>query len=326
MFSSTTTVKHRMRDCTRVISLLFPFTIVLLFAMPPHTFAQVRGLYSSGSTLTDGGTLSDPGFSFENQFWYNSASQLKGPHGNSLPIQGSVSSLYDSSSLIYVPKFKLLHANLEFSVDISVTKGSYAVRDPLLVGPGISANDAGLTNTSFVPFDLGWHFKWIDLQTGYSVSAPTGRYVPGASNNLSTGFWTNSWQSGATIYLSKSKATQLSVFDSYAWNATQQGTGIRPGQNNSVDYSVSQTFILSKNGEWALLLGAAGYGQWQTTKNTGQSPEREALKYGVDAGGFTVVLSAPFKALQVGASVLWEYAARNTYQGRTFVLTAGFDF
>lgn len=185
---------------------------------------------------------------------------------------------------------------------------------------------AGLTNTNFVPFDLGWHFKWADLQTGYSVSAPTGRYVPGSLSNVSNGFWTNTWQAGTTIYLTKSKATQISVFNNYAWNTTQQGTGIHPGQNDSVDYSLSQTFSLSKGGKWSLLVGAAGYGQWQTTRNRGQNPVREVLEYGVDAAGFSLNLSSPFKSFHLATSVLWEYAARNTFQGRTMSVTGGFQF
>ena len=112
----------------------------------------------------------------------------------------------------------------------------------------------------------------------------------------------------------------------YAWNTTQQGTGIHPGQNDSLDYSLSQTLSLSENGKWSLLAGTAGYGQWQTTRNGGQNPIREALEYGVDAAGFALNLSSPFKGFFVGTSVLWEYAARNTFQGRTMTVTGGLQF
>jgi hypothetical protein len=48
--------------------------------------------------------------------------------------------------------------------------------------------------------------------------------------------------------------------------------------------------------------------------------------YGVDAAGFTVNLSSPYKALFVGTSALWEYGARSTYEGKTITITAGVDF
>jgi hypothetical protein len=287
---------------------------------------QVRGMYSPGSTLTGGGTVPDPGLSYSNQLWLGSANQLKGPTSSSLPLQVSVSVRVDNNTLIYVPKYKLLGANLEFMVDIAFSNGRYSAENPFAPGFTSSGSGAGLTNTNFIPFDLGWHFKHADLQTGYSVYAPTGRYAPGATNNVSTGFWTNGWQTGATFYLTQSKNTQVSVFNVYEWNSTQQGTGVRPGQNESVDYSLSQTFSLSKSGKWSLLLAAAGYGQWQTTNNGGQNPVRAALKYSVDAAGFTLNVSSPYKGFYFGASTLWEYGARNTFQGTTGTFTAGLQF
>jgi hypothetical protein len=311
---------------TGSVSPLIGVLLMTFVVSGASTSAQVRGTYSPGSTLTGAGTVSDPGLVYENQFWYISANQLKGSHGNVIPIHGSLSFAFDNNSVIYVPTFKFLGANLEFSVDVAFSNGRLAARDPFLGGSTSNSSDFGLTNTTFVPFDLGWHLKWASLQTGYSLAAPTGQYVPGATNNVSTGFWTNSWQSGATLFLRKSQSTQISIFNTYAWNTTQQGTGVHPGQNDSIDYSLTQMFSLDKSGRWSLQAGPAGYGQWQTTKNGGQNPAREALTYGVDAVGFTVNLNAPFKGLYVQTSTLWEYAARNTYQGHTLVLTAGFNF
>jgi len=298
---------------------------LLLFLVVP-TLGQIRGIYSPGSTLTGGGTVPDPGFSYSNQLWYGASSQLKGPQGNTLPLAVSVSSLIDNNSLVYVPKFKFLGAHLEFTVDIAFSNGRYAARNLNISGTTFAGGGAGLSNTNFVPLDLGWHFKWADLQTGYSVYVPTGRYTPGAANNVSSGFWTNSWQAGTTLYLTKSKNTQISVFSVYAWNTTQEGTGVHPGQNESVDYSLSQTFSLAKNGKWSLLVGAAGYGQWQTTDNSGQSPARNVLRYGVDAAGVTLNLSSPYKGFYVATGAMWEYWARNTVEGRTMTITAGFQF
>jgi hypothetical protein len=313
-----------MRSFSGRSSIPITLPIVLLLAIPASP--QVRGTYSPGSVLTGGGTVGDPGFTYDNQVWYSSANQLNGPQGNILPVQGSISFLYDNNSLIYVPKLKFLHANLEFSVDIVFSNGTFAARDPFSGGATVSGTAVGLTNTNFMPIDLGWSFKWADLQTGYSVSAPTGRYVPNASDNVSTGFWTNSWQTGTTLYLSKSKNTQLSIFNAYAWNTTQQGTGLHPGQNDSVDYSLTQTISLAKGNRWPLQFGPAGYGQWQTTQASGQLAIRQPLLYGIDAAGFTVNLTAPFKSLNFGTSALWEYHARNTYQGHTLVFDANITF
>jgi len=289
------------------------------------TLAQVRGSYSPGSTVTAGGTVPDPGFSYANQYWYFSASQLKGPQGKVLPITGQATFKVDNNNLTYIPKFKFLRANLAFAVDIEFSNGSFVARDPLAGGPEVGASAAGPTDTTVLPFDLGWHLKWADLQTGYSLSVPTGKYSPGASDNVSAGFWTHFWQGGATIYLSKSKATQASIFDAYGWNTTQRGTGVHPGQNESVDYSLTQTIPLTASDRWPLQFGGAGYGQWQTTKASGQNPIREELRYRVYGAGPTINLSTPFKGLAFGATAMWDYGARNTYEGHVIVFNLGFN-
>ena len=66
-------------------------------------------------------------------------------------------------------------------------------------------------------------------------------------------------------------------------------------------------------------------GQWETTDNSGLGPIRDALKYRVNASGFTLVLNTPYKGFALAAGLLWEYGARNTFQGRTMTITAGFQ-
>jgi hypothetical protein len=299
-----------------------PRTVVLLLicvALPTRASAQVRGAYSPGSTLTQAGTDSGTGWSYSNQVWRNSSNRLVGPDGKPLGAQAAITIAVDNNTVAYVPQFKVLGAELQFSLDVAVANGSFAALSPFLGGSSVNGGGAGLTTTTFVPFSLGWSLKHADIQTGYSVYAPTGRYQPGSANNLSSGFWTNSWQTGATIYLTGNKATQVSLFDVYAWNTTQRGTGIGPGQNDSLDYSLTQTISLGKDKKWTLQAGAAGYGQWQTTGNTGQAALRPALKYAVNAAGFTINLSVPVKSLNVGVNSLWEYGARNTMKDRRWL-------
>jgi hypothetical protein len=319
---------HSKRRPTKNRAFGFSFACVALFSLAGFATparGQVRGMYSPGSNLTGAGTLAAPGFSYTNQLWSGATGEVKGPEGNALPLQPLDTIFIDNNTITYVSKFKFVHGRLQFSVDIAFANGRFSLRDPFAPGLAGSTAGAGLTNTTFVPFGLGWQWKHVDFQTSYAVSAPTGPYIPGASNNVNSGYWTHFLQTGATIYLSKSKSTQISLFNAYAWNATQQGTGIHPGQNDSLDYSLSQTFSLSRSGNWSLLAGAAGYGQWETTDNSGLDPIRDALKYRVNASGFTLVLNTPYKGFALAAGLLWEYGARNTFQGRTMTITAGFQ-
>jgi hypothetical protein len=50
------------------------------------------------------------------------------------------------------------------------------------------------------------------------------------------------------------------------------------------------------------------------------------MKYRVYAGGGTFTVTSPFKSLFASGSLLKEYGARNTLEGRTATLSAGFTF
>jgi hypothetical protein len=294
--------------------------------MASPVFGQIRGVYSPASTLTSGGTLPDPGVSVSDLFWTNTSDTLKGPQGNPLALQTVVTVSNNTVTIAYVPSRTILHAHLEFVVALQSMADSFVLRDPLPGGTALTGGGAGLANVNILPLNLGWHTARIDVQTGHSVYAPAGHFVPGAPSNTSTGFWTHSWQSGFTWHVTKNKNTQVSMYDVYLWNTVQEGTGIRAGQNNSVDYSLSQKFALAADGRWSLQVGAAGYGQWQTTENRGQTPARESLKYRVYAGGGTLTITTPFKGLFASGSLLREYGARNTLEGHTATLSAGFSF
>ncbi len=323
--------------------------ICLLFAAAYATSAitagaQIRGVYSPGSNLSGAGGVPDPGFSYSNQFWYNTADRWYTPDGKPRPDQNNIFALIDNNTFTLVPKSKLWGAKLELMVDVAISKGSFAAIDSsqVITSTGFATLEqqpyavsaVGFTNINFVPFDLGWSFKRLDLQLGASIYAFSGRYTPLASDNLSSGCWTFGPQVGATIYLTRSKSNQVSVYDYYAWNTQEarrppakpprDGGPVTPGQNESIDYSVSHTFVLGKEEKWSLLAGPAGYGQWQTTIN--QRPDSQGLKYTIQAVGFTVNVSTPYKGVYFGTSQLWEYDAHDTYEGRTRIVTGGVNF
>ena len=297
--------------------------LVLVAACALPAAAQVRGEYSPGSTLSGAGTLPDPGWSYSNQLWYNTADRLYGPNGKALPDKDNFYALTDNNTFVFIPKAKLWGAKLELMVDLAISTSRFDSINPLN-GGRVGVGATGISNTSFIPFDLGWSFPRMDLQAGLSVYANTGRYDPSAQDNLASGYWTLGPQVGATIYLDKGKSNQVSVYSYYAWNTRAARTNFTPGQNESLDYSLSHTFSFGKGEKWSLLAGPAGYGQWQTTANGG--PAGLNLRYAIDGIGFTVNLSTPYKGFYIGTSHLWEYAARNTYEGRTSVITGGVNF
>lgn len=92
LFADNALVGH-IPSKSRIAALSSICTALLTSFLAMPAFAQVRGIYSPGSTLTDGGTLPDPSLSYSNQFWYGFSNDLKGEHGNTIPVQSSVTVL-----------------------------------------------------------------------------------------------------------------------------------------------------------------------------------------------------------------------------------------
>jgi hypothetical protein len=199
-------------------------TLAILSTISTMTaVAQQRGQYLPGFEVVAAGTMPEPGLSYFNMFYFTSADRLKGPAGGPVPISGQFGVMADNNVFVYVPHFKFLGGNLGFFADVAVANGSLgAILLPAASGIPINGGGGGLADTWVSPFALGWHLSRADIQTGYSFFAPTGRYTPGASNNVGAGFWTNALYAGATIYLKKNKSLSANVYNMYEWH-TQKG-------------------------------------------------------------------------------------------------------
>jgi hypothetical protein len=303
----------------------FTNTLLLAAVVAAPGIAQHRGQYMSGLSATNSGVQPDTGFTYANIFYYSSSDRLKGLDGGPIPIDGQFTIIADLSTFVYVYKPKILGGNLESIAAIPIANASLAA-DVFQAGKPIQGGGGGLANTYFVPVQIGWHLKRVDLQTGYVFFAPTGRYEPGATNNTGTGYWTNGTQTGATIYLTKNKGTTLNVFDMYAWNTQQKGTGLTYGQNNSLDYSLLQVIPLAKDQRWLFQTGVVGYGQWQTSNSSRTSQALANTRWGVNALGFAANLIVPGRKVVLGANTFWEMGAYNTREGHVVMISGAFTF
>jgi hypothetical protein len=91
--------------------------------------------------------------------------------------------------------WKFLGGNLGFMiVQPTGANGSLTVTQFGLGGGGY-----GFTDTLVQPFGLGWHLKRADIQVGDGFMIPTGRYAPGATNNIGSGYFGNHFMTGTTV-------------------------------------------------------------------------------------------------------------------------------
>ena len=300
------------------------FALVALCAALPLS-AQQKGQYVPGQWGLNAGVVPDPGITYEEITINYSATQLNNANGGVVPgITGTYSFWVVENVLMYVPKYKILGGYFAPYVVLSAANGSLVA--DLGIPPKLSGNGGGegFADTYFQPLNFGWHLKRADFNAGFGFFAPTGRYTPGASNNVGSGYYGTDLTSNTTVYLTKNKATQGSL--STIWESHQQksSTNIMPGQTFTLEYGIGQVLPLKKDLSRLLQVGVVGYDQWQVTRNQGATSGFPF--YSVQAVGVQTNFIMPAKSLTFFFKYYSEYAALARPQGRTFVFGGNHTF
>ena len=286
-------------------------------ALPP-----IRGVYTPGFNATNSGVMPEPGLTYANYFMDYSFDQFQTSKGDTIFEHGSAAVFMDINVFEWVSKKKILGANYALAVGLPFSNGSISSAELGAVGGG-----GGFSDSFYQPFTLGWHLKRADLQVAYAFFAPTGRFTAGASNNTGTGHWTNSPTAGETFYLTKNKATSFSAYQLYEFHTTQEGTNIHPGQTFNLDYSLMQILPLQKDMHTLLQFGLVGYGQWQTSNNSGPGVDpAHPGHYKVNALGGAANIILPVRKTSVGFKLLKEFSNSSTVQGYSLQIMGGITF
>jgi len=235
----------------------------------------------------------------------------------------------------YVPSVKVLGGHVSFGIaQPTVANGSLTV--PQF---GISAGGFGFADTWVQPFNLGWSSKRIAFYGGYAFLAPTGRYTPGATNNIGSGYWGNHFLTGTTLYLTKNQGTSANLFTDWEFHGSRQlvnNQRITPGQAFTTEWGLGQALPLKKDMSMLAQLGGVGYDQWQVSNNGGTIPNplpggvpipaRLLPFYSVHAAGLQANFIMPKTDFSAYFKYYWEYASRARPQGNTLVLGASWTF
>ena len=194
---------------TRIIHGARTFAILVGIALAGilSLTAQQKGQYQPGQYGLNAGVLPDPGITYMNLDLNYNAGQLNDASGTPTRVKGTYNVWAVENVFIYVPKFKVLGAKFApFIAFPTLATGSLTL--PFL-GNGVTAGTGGLTlaDTWFQLANLAWHLPRADVWTGYAFMAPTGRYTPGATNNVGSGYWGNNFTGAGTFYLTKDMGT-----------------------------------------------------------------------------------------------------------------------
>jgi hypothetical protein len=295
--------------------------------------AQLKPQWMPGQIGLNAGILPSPGFTYVNIDENYDAGTFNGPKGNAVPVTGTYNVWAVENLFYYVPNLRFLGGNLGFDIMFPTPATGSLVGDfqgPIPGGPGLnlSGGGSGLADLWIQPFTLGWHLKRWDVQVGDAFMVPTGRYSPGASNNVGSGYFGNHLQTGTTYYVTKNKGTSVNLFTDWEVHGPRQGTGSTyktPGQAFTDEWGVGQILPLKKDLSQLLQLGVVGYDQWQVTANGGMVsvagiplPASKIPYYSVHAVGGQLTYILPARNLSFFFKGYHEYSASTHTLGTTF--------
>lgn len=299
----------------------------LLLISASSALGQQKGQWVPGQFGLNAGVIPDPGFTYANLVLNYSASQLNNANGNSIPgINGTYSFWVDENIIYYVPNHKFLGGYYMPYVALNYATGELVAN---ITGTDLNGGGggSGFADTYVQPFNLGWHFgKRADFNAGYAFTAPTGRFIQGASNNVGSGYWGNDLTSGTTVYITKNQGTTANLATDWEIHGQKSGTNITPGQTFTTEWGFGQILPLKKDMSRLLQLGLVGYDQWQVSHSSGTLnvgglpiPENSIPFYSVHAIGVQANFILPMKALSAFFKYYDEYRALARPEGRTIV-------
>ncbi len=315
---------------------------VVLLGMTGTLFGQQKPQWLPGQVGLNAGVLPAPGISYVNMAVRYSAGRFNGPSGNAIltnAISGNFTVWADENIVYYVSNVKILGAHPAMALGIVPVNG-FLTADvlPNSNNVSVSVGGSGLSDLFVEPFALGWHLKRADIQAVEAIIPPTGRYTPGASDNVGTGYFGNHAQTGTTVYLTKNRGTTANLFTDWEVHGARPGTNNTnktPGQAFTIEWGLGQVLPLKKNMSQLLQIGAVGYDQWQVTANSGTVPipgTDQVISasgipfYSVHAAGAAVNYILPAKQVTVFFKYYDEYKAYSHYQGDTIVFGGTWTF
>jgi hypothetical protein len=330
----------------------FAVLVCIVLSSSPSIMAQQKGQYQPGQYGLNAGVLPDPGITYMNLTLNYSAGRLNFASGNPVNATGTYNVWAMENIFLYVPKFKILGAKFSPMVLFpTIATGSLTL--PFL-GNGVTVGTGGfgLADTWFQPATLGWHLPRADVWTAYAFMAPTGRYTPGATNNIGSGYWGNDFTGGGTFYLTRDMGTTANFMGNWEIHGskttrstditTDLGTlpvnvQVNPGAAFTDEWGFGQAipldrpFLKPTKITKAIQLGLIGYDQAQVSRTTSSNTVVDAFErlvpfYYVHAIG----LQANYIDLRKDWNVFFkyehEYRAEAHPQGSTIVFGVVYTF
>lgn len=210
--------------------------------------------------------------------------------------------------LIFSPGWKILGARYGSFVMLPLGNPSVAanLQSSTGSGPGRSVQESSFAQGDLYvqPIWLEWNFGKVDVTGAYGFYAPTGKYSPGAADNVGLGFWGHQLQSGLRYRVSDQTAAYVVLTGEI--NHNKEDEDITPGSHLSMNWGFRRYFF----GDW-FQAGLCGYSTWQTSDDTGDDVTKDPRDQ-VHAAGLQIGIPK----YGLGVKYMHEFAAQDRFDGQ----------
>jgi hypothetical protein len=302
--------------------------LVLTLSMAPESaFSQLSGHNTKGDFGLLSGTQSPPGWYTVAPMYYRySADEFRDRRGDRLPAVeggGSLEANAWVAGAIWVSEHKLFGGNYSFTIFPGVTNNALEFPPTGLD----SRTSTGLTDLYMQPVNLGWTTPRADFIAGLGLYAPTGEYEAGGDSNRGLGMWSYELFAGTTLYFDEARTWHFAATAFYETHGKKEDTDIRVGDILTLEGGLGKSFL-----QGAASAGIAYYGQWKISDDDFgvELPTLPSRRLGRNrVYGIGPELTVPLASKKVLYGFLnlryfWEFGARSSLQGNTFVATLSF--
>jgi hypothetical protein len=294
--------------------------LIAFAASPPEARAQLITQHVKGSVGLKAGSQPPPGgYVVAPILYVYSTDTVKDRDGNKLPGNANLTSSFFAAGYSQVTSKKILGGQYGFTILFPVGANNRIQGTEIDQNPG-----AGLTDSAVSPISIGWHKKRADVQTGFTIFIPTGRYTDGASNNTGLGMWGFEPMVATTVYVDEARKYHVATEMTLDFQSKKEDSENKVGNQLNLEGGFGGDFL--KGG---LTVGLCYYWAFKVSEDDIAGlpgilirGKNKSFALGPEA---TLAIAAKKTVYGfVTVRYFWETYARTTTQGDAFLIQATF--
>ena len=289
--------------------------LVVLCLNAGSASAQLRTGHSIPGFLgLELGSAPAPGLHLENMTLLYSADVQANRNGDDVGVN-SLSALSNQSTLSWSTPWNILGARFvkRAGLPLATTEMNPHTTE-------LGTGSLGLGDIYLQPLSLYWEGERHRVNFGYAYWMDTGSYSASADDNTGKGFDTHEFSLGMTYYPKRWSEWHMSAMTRFEFHGNVDGLDLDPGGDIVLDWSVGKRTSERWN------VGLAGYGVWQTSRDSGLDANGNDGFYGTAGVGGEARYSMPQWNGDLVMRGFYEFNAFNRPEGLALFLGLSYGF